>query len=151
VVEQICRMILKHQPLVCWSEKGLIAKSIGPFLRRRMMELHAHTTLDDTHPKADKQTRALAILGRMMQGKVHLPAGVPWIPGAIDELLKFPAGRRDDFVDFLSLVGQGLMRLAPASIKAAPPPMMPGTFGYMKAQERRENRMFSRTRGRQGW
>jgi predicted phage terminase large subunit-like protein len=151
VVEQICRMILKHQPLVCWSEKGLIAKSIGPFLRRRMMELHAHTTLDDTHPKADKQTRALAILGRMMQGKVHLPAGVPWIPGAIDELLKFPAGRRDDFVDFLSLVGQGLMRLAPASIKAAPPPMMPGTFGYMKAQERRENRMISLTRGRQGW
>jgi predicted phage terminase large subunit-like protein len=151
LVEQICKMILKHEPLVCWSEKGLIAKSIGPFLRRRMLELHAHTTLDDTHPKADKQTRALSILGRMMQGKVHLPAAAPWLPAATDELLKFPAGRRDDFVDFLSLVGQGLMRLAPASVKAIQPSVRPGTFGYMRAQERRESRLISMTRGRQGW
>jgi hypothetical protein len=34
---------------------------------------------------------------------------------------------------------------------AAPPPLRPGTFGYLKAQERRENRLISLTRGRQGW
>jgi predicted phage terminase large subunit-like protein len=151
VVEQIVKMILRHEPIYLFGEKGIIAKSIGPFLRRRMTEAGAYTTIDETHPKYDKQARAMSILGRMAQGRVHLPGSAPWIHAAIDELLKFPAGTRDDFVDGMSIIGGALMKLAPASTQKITPAIKPGTFGYMQAAERRESRIIQLARGRQGW
>jgi predicted phage terminase large subunit-like protein len=151
VVEQLIRMILRHEPIYLFGEKGIIAKSIGPFLRKRMAEAQAYTTIDETHPKTDKQARAMSILGRMAQGKVHFPAGAPWLQGAIEELLKFPRGARDDFVDAMSMIGLALTKLAPASNKTTVPATRPGTFGYMKAIEKRESRIIRLNRGRAGW
>ncbi len=36
------------------------------------------------------------------QGQLLLPAGAPWLPDAIHELLMFPNGTHDDIVDVIS-------------------------------------------------
>lgn len=51
----------------------------------------------------DKVTRAWPAAARMEQGQVWFPqASAPWYREIEEELLSFPAGRHDDFVDTLS-------------------------------------------------
>jgi hypothetical protein len=44
---------------------------------------------------------------------VFLPKVAPWKEHVLSQLLKFPAGRNDDAVDVLSLIGRGLEMLRP--------------------------------------
>ena len=71
----------------------------------------------------DKPTRAQAIRGRAGMGKVWLPRSAPWVLDFYQELLRFPAGRYDDQVDTLSLIGRMLdgMMSGPAAIRRPPP------------------------------
>jgi len=51
----------------------------------------------------DKVARALPATARMERGQIWFPpASTPWFPEIEQELLAFPAGRHDDFVDTLS-------------------------------------------------
>lgn len=51
----------------------------------------------------DKISRALPATARMERGHVWFPpASTPWWPDIEEEILAFPAGRHDDFVDTLS-------------------------------------------------
>lgn len=52
----------------------------------------------------DKVSRALPATARMERGGIWFPrpTEVPWWPEIEDEMLAFPAGRHDDFVDTLS-------------------------------------------------
>lgn len=51
----------------------------------------------------DKISRALPATARMERGSVWFPpASTPWWPEVEEEVLAFPAGRHDDFVDTLS-------------------------------------------------
>ena len=43
--------------------------------------------------------------------KVFFPKVSPWSGKAVDEILKFPNSRHDDFVDTLSWIGMGLGQL----------------------------------------
>ena len=104
-----------HRPLVWWAERGHISKSIGPFLRKRMMETNTYFNINEVVPVADKQTRAQAIQGRMAMGMVKWPAFAPWFARARQEVIKFPAAKHDDFVDALALLGLGLSRIVGAS------------------------------------
>jgi hypothetical protein len=45
----------------------------------------------------------------MSMKKVHFPRFAPWWPDARKELLQFPYGAHDDFVDWLSHIGMGLV------------------------------------------
>jgi predicted phage terminase large subunit-like protein len=54
---------------------------------------------------ADKQTMARAIQGRWSQGMVLLPEQAGWLGDLEHELLRFPAGKHDDQVDALALIG----------------------------------------------
>jgi predicted phage terminase large subunit-like protein len=51
----------------------------------------------------DKVARALPATARMEQGRIWFPpASTPWFRDIEEELLAFPAGRHDDFVDCLA-------------------------------------------------
>lgn len=151
VVEAFINVIEKREPLMVWGEKGQIAKSLGPFIRRRMQERRVYATIDETHPTADKVARAQAISGRMANGLVHFPIYAPWWAAARDQLLKFPQSTHDDFVDALSLIGLGLMKLStPRGIRAAGGPK-PGTFGYLKEQTKVQRRAIALAEGADGW
>lgn len=114
VVEAMLGIMRRHKPLFWWAERGHISKAIGPFLRDRMQEEQTYCAVDEVVPVKDKQTRAQSIQARCSMRKVHFPAFAPWWPDALDELLKFPNGAHDDFVDALAHLGMGLDRLVPA-------------------------------------
>lgn len=107
-VEAMLALMGQHKPLVWWAEKGHISKSIGPFLRKRMLEEQVFCTISEKTPVKDKQTRAQSIQARMSMGKVRFPSFAPWYQDAVEQLLNFPNGAHDDFVDFVAWVGLGL-------------------------------------------
>lgn len=109
-VEELISQFKIHRPLLWWMEAELISKSFGPFLHKRMVEEKTYVTLNPVTPSKDKPTRARAIQGRMSMGKVHFPRFAPWWQEARSQLLQFPYGAHDDFVDWLSHVGMGLMQ-----------------------------------------
>lgn len=115
-VEEMLHQFQTHRPLLWWMESELISKSFGPFLRKRMMEEQAYVTIDPVVPSKDKQTRARAVQGRMQMRKVRFPKFAHWWPEARKQLLRFPFGANDDFVDWLSHIGMGLQK----EIGAAP-------------------------------
>lgn len=152
VVEAMIDTMAKYNPLFWWAERGHISKSIGPFLRKRMMERNVYCAIDEITPTHDKQTRAQSIHGRIAMGRVRFPSFAHWWPDAKNELLKFPNGAHDDFVDFLSLVGMGLAktvaRRAPEPVKKDPEP---GTVGWVLWQSRLEREARKREAEKGGW
>lgn len=108
----------RNKPILWWAERGHISKAIGPFLRKRMHEERIYCAIDEVTPAKDKQTRAQAIRGRMAMGKVYFPKFTGWWGEAQNELMKFPNGRHDDFVDFMAHIGMGLGHQVAASPSA---------------------------------
>lgn len=110
VVENMLRMMQRRRPVQWWAERGHISKSLGPFLNKRMSEERVWTYIEEVTPVRDKQSRAQSIRGRMAMGRVRFPTFAPWWPDAMHELLTFPTGKHDDFVDALAHIGMGLDR-----------------------------------------
>lgn len=111
-VDAMISCMREKKPLIWWPEDDNIMKSIGPFLFKRMQEEKMYTTrVDPIRPMVDKKARARAIQGRIQMRKVHFPAFAPWWADAMAQMLRFPNGAHDDFVDFLALFGLGLLKL----------------------------------------
>lgn len=152
VVEAMIALMEKYNPQFWWAEKGHISKSIGPFLRKRMLEKRVYCSLDEVTPVGDKQQRAQSIHARMAMGKVVFPQFCRWWPEANDQLLKFPQGVHDDFVDTLAYIGLGLTKQRPKRLVVPPKPAAAfGTLGWIKEDTKRRMReaRFARTQG--GW
>lgn len=141
-VEAMLNMIRSRNPLFWWAERGQISKSLGPFLRKRMMEENVYASIVEVTPVIDKQTRAQSIQGRMAMGKVRFPENAVWWPEARDQLLKFPHGAHDDFVDALAYIGMGLAAQvsAPRTQSNNRGPRA-GTFGWLLGQTREQERI----------
>ncbi|MEM0949541.1 MAG: phage terminase large subunit [Pseudomonadota bacterium] len=152
-VESMITLMRNHKPMFWWAERGQISKALGPFLRKRMHEEHVYCPLIEVTPSGDKQSRAQSIHGRIAMGKVYFPGDAHWWPEALDQLLKFPHGTHDDFVDALSHLGHGLtMQTAANPIKEnTGPSLRPGTFGHMQMQVRRQQAAQARRQKRTGW
>jgi predicted phage terminase large subunit-like protein len=135
-VEAMIRMMRAHKPVFWWAERSQVSKSIGPFLRKRMLETKTFCSIIEMQPIAEKQTRAQSIQGRMAMGKVRFPERAIWWPAARDQLLKFPYDAHDDFVDALAYIGLGLTLQVAAyePRRHAPKEATEGTFGWLKMQ-----------------
>jgi phage terminase large subunit-like protein len=57
---------------------------------------------------ADKVVRARSIQALGSMGKVYLPKSSHWKADLMGQLMRFPAGKYDDGVDVMSLIGRGL-------------------------------------------
>jgi len=108
-----------HQPQLWWMESENISKAFGPFLHKRMIDERIYVTIDPVTVSKDKATRARAIQGRMSMKKVRFPRFAPWYQDARKQLLRFPHGANDDFVDWLAHIGQGLLKIRSARPMAA--------------------------------
>jgi predicted phage terminase large subunit-like protein len=107
-IERQCDFIAQYRPLIWFGEAGPIKRAIEPFLRKRMIERQALCRLEWLASITDKPTRARAIQARCAMGKVYLPKHAPWKADLMSQLMRFPAGKYDDGVDVLSLLGRGL-------------------------------------------
>ena len=113
-VEAFCDLVKKWKPLGWAEETGQINASVGPFLNKRMRERQAYVARAQFPSTKSKAMRAQSIIGRMAQNGLYCPFGAHWFSEFRKELLLFDAGRFDDQVDALSLIGQVLDKMIPA-------------------------------------
>ena len=122
-IDAWCNLVKRWRPLEWGMEAGQIKSSIGPFIERRARERHAYTYTRTFPSKHDKSVRAQSIRGRMALEGLYVPIHAPWYPEFLGEVLSFPAGKYDDQVDCLSLIGQMLTHIVPGRVAARPEPI----------------------------
>jgi hypothetical protein len=145
VVSAYVNFLKRHNPLQFWSEKGHISKSWGPFLREMMEGENVYNYITEVNPARDKEVRAQSIRGRMSMFKVKFPSFAPWWEKALHELLTFPGGKSDDFVDFISHLGMGILNMQRASKPKEVEvediyKTQPITLAWMKSQDKMQRR-----------
>lgn len=119
-IEAFCDLALAWKPMSWAEEQGQIVSGIGPFLDRRIRERGTFVVRERFAARGDKAVRAQSMRGRMALDGLYVPAAAPWLADFRAELLSFPAGRHDDQVDAIGLVGQLLDKMVPPS-KPKPP------------------------------
>jgi predicted phage terminase large subunit-like protein len=125
-VERWCDLVLLWRPMEWAEETGQIRGSVGPFRLRRAIERGAMTVLRSFPTRGDKAIRAQSIRGRMASRGLHVRADAPWLAELVHELAAFPAGKHDDQVDALGLLGQLLDHMAAAMPEPKPKPPVVG-------------------------
>lgn len=108
VIDRMIDLMQAYNPINWYAERGHITQSIGPYLTKRMHERSTFCTVTEMTPTQNKEQRAQSIRGRMASGKVYFPRQKPWVSDMVGELLKFPNGKHDDFVDPLAYIGLAL-------------------------------------------
>jgi len=121
-VESFLDMVAAHKPLNWGEEQGQIIKSLGPFIDKRMRERRVYCRREQMASVADKPTRCRSFQARAAMGKVYLPHAAPWVADFMAELLVFPAGKHDDQVDAIGLIGRMLDTMTTGRAPKAPEP-----------------------------
>lgn len=111
-IEAFCDLVKKWKPIEWAEEQGQIKAGVGPFLDRRSRERKAYVYRRAFPTRGDKAVRAQSIRGRMAMEGLYVPTQADWYPSLRSELLSFPAGKHDDQVDALGLIGQLLDTIA---------------------------------------
>ena len=110
-VEMFCDLVKEWKPLSWAEETGQIRSGVGPFLSQRQRQRNAFVFRERFATRGDKAIRAQSMRGRIALSGLYLPANAPWLDTFLHEVLNFPAGKNDDIVDALGLVGQLLDRV----------------------------------------
>lgn len=116
-IERKCDLIVKHKPQCWFGEAGPIRRSVEPFLMRRMSERKAFCRIEWLASVSDKTARARGIQARASMGKLLFPKTASWKSDVISQMLRFPAGRHDDAVDVLGMIGRGLDHVRGPKVK----------------------------------
>lgn len=147
-VEESLRLSRIYQPISFFCGREVITKAIGPFWQKRMQETGIYVPTEELSEAKDKVVKAQSIKGRMKQLKVRFPGFHPKLADVIDQLLAFPSGAHDDFVDALAKIGQGLGSMVAASVpRASRPtglPLSPViTLDWIKRSDRDQKRLLA--------
>ena len=110
-VESACDLLALHQPATWFEEKGVIHRSVEPFLTKRMRERRTYVKRDGIPADRNKAARARSMQGRVQMGMLHIPEGVPWADDLLLEMKRFPFTTVDDQVDVLSIIGLGVDKI----------------------------------------
>lgn len=146
VVAKMIAFARQYKPLRWWAGSDHITGSIGPFLSQKMKDSGVYFPLEEVTARGDKQARAQAIAGRMSEKMVLFPSDLPGWVDAKHEMLMFPGGKHDDFVDALAELGRGLAKMVPASLtvnmtgNSLPEWQKPITMQWVKDSHKRRER-----------
>lgn len=154
-----------------WWEKGQLDKAVGPFLRKRHMELvqlnkqvksttgrqykPKYFTIEALPVSGSKGLKSLATRGRMAQHKIHFPEFAPWWQNAKEQMLNFTGSgndKEDDFCDCISLIGQALddqVKASPGEDNVVQFPKV-GSLGWLKRASTLERRAQVRLKALRG-
>jgi predicted phage terminase large subunit-like protein len=129
-VEAFCDLVLMYKPLGWAEEQGQIKSGVGPWILQRQRAREAYVHREQFPTRFDKQIRAQSIRARMALDGLYVPEHASWYPAFRSELLGFDAGKNDDQVDAMGLIGQLLDRMS-AGLKPVEPEKGPIKFtGY---------------------
>lgn len=150
-VEEMLSLAKRRNPICWWAGRENITGAIAPFLYKRMQETNTYIPIEELSEGKDKEAKAQSIKARMGAKMVMFP-NVPGMDEAEHELMMFPAGANDDFVDALAKLGQGLAKMTPAQLtphqKTLEEVLNPRlTCGWVQRSHRRNDRktLFERT------
>lgn len=118
--EAFCKLVKDWKPREWAEEQGQIKAGVGPFLERMQRDRKAFVYRREFPTRADKAVRAQSIRGRMALDGLYLPQNAGWLADLRSELLAFPAGKHDDIVDALGLIGQLLDTISSGNKPATP-------------------------------
>ena len=121
-VEAFCDLVLEWKPMSWAEEQGQIKSGVGPFLERRQRERQAFVFRQPFPTRGDKAVRAQSIRGRMALDGLYVPVNAPWYADFRSELLSFPAGKHDDCIDAIGLIGQLLDTMMTGDAPKKPEP-----------------------------
>jgi predicted phage terminase large subunit-like protein len=110
-ISEWCRLVRQWKPQDWAEETGQISAGLGPFIEQEASRKAAYVNREQFPTRGDKAVRAQSIRGRMSIDGLYVPTQASWYADFRAELLSFPAGRHDDQVDALGLVGQLLDRM----------------------------------------
>jgi predicted phage terminase large subunit-like protein len=114
-------MVKLHEPLMWAIDADLMTKSIGPFVNKQMADRKIFCAMHEMSlGRNDKPMRARSFQARTAQGKVYLPSTAEWVGELKREMLAFPAGKHDDQVDCLGLIGRLLDQMVGGSVPQEP-------------------------------
>jgi hypothetical protein len=107
-----CDLVLKWKPLGWAEETGQIKGGVGPFWDREARTRKAYCPREAFPTgRGSKPVRAQSFRGYAGTYGFYVPIDAPWWPECRREMLTFPAGVHDDFVDACALVFQLLNRM----------------------------------------
>lgn len=81
---------LRYRPELFIAEEGMIRKSLGPFLKEKMLQDGVFINLHLEIPVKDKQSRARSIQARLRTGSVYFNKNASWYADLEQELVRFP-------------------------------------------------------------
>jgi predicted phage terminase large subunit-like protein len=128
-VEAFCSLVREWKPREWAEEQGQIKAGVGPFIERMQRERQAFVYRRTFPTRGDKAVRAQSIRGRIALHGLYVPQHASWVAGLRSELLSFPAGKYDDQVDALGLIGQ-LLDTISAGNKPQPAEALKPNNGY---------------------
>lgn len=99
-IEAQCNLIYKHRPVMWAAERGVIARSIEPYLTTRMRQRQLlETRLEWLTTTGDKTAMARGAQAMASMGAIVFPQRSSFAERVIAQLTAFPAGAFDDAVD----------------------------------------------------
>ena len=113
-IQTLGELVYKWRPVGWAEELGQIKASVGPFLVQHLRSKGLYVVRQQFPTnRGDKPARARSIQGRMSMDGLFVPIHAPWYPAFRHELMTFPAGKHDDQVDAIGLIGQILDKMVP--------------------------------------
>lgn len=115
-IDELIKLVKKHNPLVSVAEGGIIRRAVEAFLKKEMKRQRCWFRQEWLVSNQNKAANARSFQGLASQGKVWIP-NCAWGDELIDQLIGFPHGKFDDKVDACGLFGRILdQTFAPSKI-----------------------------------
>jgi len=122
------------------GESGVIRRAVEPMLRAMMKDRGVFIACEWTATSTNKVAESATFQGLCAAGHVYWPH-TSWAEEVIDQLMRFPAGRRDDKVDACSRFGNFIHKTwkPPAAAPPQPKPEHPTIAEMMAADVVRDD------------
>lgn len=118
-IDALLDLAFESRPDCFISEKGVIRNAVEPFLDKRSHERRIYVHTEWLAHIGDKAANARAFQARASSGRVYLPDNDIG-HRILNQLLSFPAGKNDDIVDVLGLIGRYLQDMRTGYVPKSP-------------------------------
>lgn len=106
-IDELLKLHKQYKTLRWFGEGGVIRRAIEPFLKKEIKKQRIYPKMEWINPIRNKVISSRSFQGIAAQGIVHIPIG-PDGDRMIEQMMKFPNVKHDDFCDTCSLWGRAL-------------------------------------------